>query len=121
MNTLKIWAVLFCVAGVGSEASAFSTSPVPVAQPAADSVKVRHRHRRNGGLFSNWCAYNCYSVPRGCYGGCLGRYGYSLYAYDEDLPFRYRFDRDASPIDNVDAFVYPYTGAPFIRAFERLY
>ncbi len=117
---------LFAAAIFGGEACAFPAShvrPVKAAtRPAAKLVSdIRAGHRRRGGLFSNWCAYNCYLVPR-CYDGrCLGRYGYSHYAYDEDLPFRYRFDRDASPIDNADAFVYRYTGEPLMRAFEHIY
>ncbi len=118
---------LFAAAVFGSKARAFPASHVRPAKAAihtaaklASDVRASHRHRR-GGLFSNWCAYNCYLVPR-CYNGkCLGRYGYSHYAYDEDLPFRYRWDRDASPIDNADAFVYRYTGEPLMRAFERTY
>ncbi len=117
---------LFAAAVFGGEARALTASHAraakaaarPAAKPASDIVKTRRRH---GGLFSNWCAYNCYAVPR-CYNGrCLGRYGYSHYAYDQDLPFRYRYDRDASPVDNGDAFVYPFTGEPFMRAFERIY
>ena len=50
--------------------------------------------------------------------------GYSGFAYDEDVPFRcrpYRWDWEANPIDNADAFVYRYTGQPVMRAFERIY
>ncbi len=89
--------------------------------PAPEPVKVRHR--RHSGLFSNYCAYNCYHVPR-CHGCSLGKYGYSRFAYDEDVPFRcrpYRWDWEANPIDNADAFVYRYTGQPVMRAFERIY
>jgi len=116
---------LFWAAALGGEARAVTAAHIggakaavhPAAKPAADAVS----RRRRGGLFGNWCAYNCYAVPR-CYNGrCLGRYGYSRFAYDEDLPFAYRYDRDASPIDNADAFVYPLTGEPVIRAFERIY
>ena len=89
------------------------------AKPASDTLKVRHR--RGSGTFSNWCAYNCYAVRHGDNGRRLGKYGYSHYAYDEDLPFRYRWDRDASPVDNIDAFIYPFTGEPVMRAFERVY
>ncbi len=129
MKTLICVAMaLFAAAIFGGEARAFTASSVrtakAAARPAAElasDVRANGRHRRHGGLFSNWCAYNCYSVPR-CYNGkCLGRYGYSHYAYDEDLPFSYRYDRDASPIDNGDAFVYRYTGEPIMRAFERIY
>lgn len=110
----------------GDEARAASTShswakpaQVNAAKAAADTVKVRYRRR--SGLFANWCAYNCRAVPR-CYSGhCLGRYGYSHYAYDEDLPFPYRWDRDASPTDNALSFADPFTGEPVMRAFERIY
>jgi hypothetical protein len=84
------------------------------AGPMAAKVYHRHRHGNSGSPnFKHWCAYNCYAISP-CYRGCLGRYGYRFYAYDQDLPFRYRYDRDASPIDNGFALV----GAPF---FERAY
>jgi hypothetical protein len=114
-------AALFAFAAFGSGAQALEISPAHAAKPAAEAVKVRSHARRHGGLFSNWCAYNCYAVPR-CYrGGCLGGYGYSRYAYDEDLPFRYRYDRDAFPTDNALGLAYPVTGEPFMRLFERTY
>lgn len=115
---------LFAAAALGGQAHALTASQVqgaraavqPAAKPAADAARRRRR-----GLFSNWCAYNCYSVPR-CYNGqCLGRYGYSRFPYDEDLPFPYSYDRDASPADNADAYVYRFTGQPLMRAFERIY
>ncbi len=84
-------------------------------------VKSRHRHRSDA--FSHWCAYNCYAVPR-CCNGCLGRYGYSRYAYDEDVPFhhrRYYWDWEATPFDNASAFLYRRTGPIDMRAFERIY
>ncbi len=100
-----------------SEASAFTPDLRGVAVSGA--VKVAHRRHGNG-LFSNWCAYNCYRVsPCARRGGCYGRYHYSHYRYDEDLPFAYRWDRDASAIDNVLGVVHPYTGDPFLRLFER--
>jgi len=116
---------LFAAASFGGKAHAFTASHARAAKaavhPAAKLVAEIVRHRRRSGLFSNWCAYNCYLVPR-CYNGhCLGRYGYSHFAYDEDLPFPYRYDRDASPIDNGDAFIYRFTGEPVMRAFERIY
>jgi hypothetical protein len=81
-------------------ASAF---PAPEASVAASVTKVTHRvrARRGGGLFSNWCAYNCYRVSPCARGRCLGRYHYSRYAYDQDIPFCYRYDRDGSAIDNL--------------------
>jgi hypothetical protein len=91
------------------------------AKPAAEPAKIRHHARRRGGLFSNWCAYNCYAVSPCYHGGCLGEYGYSRYAYDQDIPFHYRWDRDATPSDNVLAKTYPVTGEWFMRMFERTY
>jgi hypothetical protein len=115
---------LFAAAALGGEARALTASHVRGAKAAvhAAAKPVADVSRRGrGGMFSNWCAYNCYLVPR-CYNGqCLGRYGYSRFPYDEDLPFPNRYDWDASPIDNADAYVYRFTGAPVIRAFERIY
>jgi hypothetical protein len=91
------------------------------ARPATEPVRVRHHGRRRGGLFSNWCAYNCYAVSPCQQGGCFGEYGYSRYAYDQDIPFRYRWDRDAIPTDNALGMAYPVTGEWFMRAFERSY
>jgi hypothetical protein len=105
------------------EGKAASLSPALAVKPAEAAVKIRYRRHYHGGysgLFRQWCAYNCYYVPP-CSHGCYGRYGYSHFAYDEDLPFPHRWDRDASPIDNADAYIYRYTGEPIIRAFERLY
>ncbi len=123
----------FCIAaGVlaaisfGSEANALTASQglarpavERATKPATDVIQIRHRRR--GGTFSNWCAYNCYAVPRSCAGCCMGRYGYSRYAYDEDLIAPQRWDYEASPIDNADAFVYRFTGEPAMRIFERVY
>ncbi len=107
-----------------SEAPALTVSKVRVA--AADGiVKVYHRghrHARGGnGLFSNWCAYNCYRVSPCASGECLGAYHYSHYLYDQDLPFPYRWDWDANAVDNVLGYIHPYTGDPFLRLFERTY
>jgi hypothetical protein len=114
-------AALFTFVSLGSTARALQPATAYAAKPAPEAVKVRSHARRRGGLFSNWCAYNCYAVPR-CYrGGCLGIYGYSRYAYDEDLPFRYRYDRDALPTDNALGLAYPVTGEPYMRLFERIY
>jgi hypothetical protein len=103
-------------------------SPAPASSfraVTAKTIRVSHHVRRHGssrgGLFRQWCAYNCYAVPPCSGPSCYGRYGYSHFAYDEVLPFPHRWDRDASPIDNVDAYIYRYTGEPFIRAFERIY
>jgi hypothetical protein len=129
MKTILLIAMaMLAIANFGSEARASEpdTAPAPVAKAAADAAPVRqhvrHRHGHSyGGLFRHWCAYNCYAVPP-CFGpSCYGRYGYSHFAYDEDIPFPHRWDRDASPVDNTDAFVYRYTGEPIIRAFERIY
>ena len=79
---------------------------------------AHHRHHRRGGLFSNWCAYNCYRVSRYARPP-LGRYGYSQFAYDEDLPFCYRSDPDASFIDNGLSVPQYYVGAPLLRAGEH--
>jgi hypothetical protein len=101
------------------DAAAFSAPGLAAAPTASGGVKVSHGRRGNG-LFSNWCAYNCYRVsPCARRGGCYGRYHYSRYRYDEDLPFRYRWDRDASAIDNGLGLIYPVTGEWFMRAFER--
>ncbi|MFZ0572864.1 MAG: hypothetical protein WA265_06440 [Rhodomicrobium sp.] len=126
MKTLICVAIAFFAATVfGGEARALTASPARAAITAGHSAAKLasdiETSRRHGGPFSNWCAWNCHPVPH-CYNGkCLGRYGYSHFAYDEDLPFCYHYDRDASPIDNDDAFVYRYTGAPVMRAFERIY
>ena len=122
MKTLICYAaVLFAFAAFGSRAHALPVSLAYAAKPAAEAVKVNGHTRRHAGLFSNWCAYNCYAVSRCHHGGCLGNYGYSRYAYDQDLPFRYRYDRDAIPTDNALGLAYPVTGEPFIRMFERIY
>ncbi|MGO9174357.1 MAG: hypothetical protein ACLP7P_20660 [Rhodomicrobium sp.] len=123
MKTLICFtAALLAAAIFGGEARALPASAVQIAKPAAMILKVRYhsRHRRNSGQFSHWCAYNCYAVPP-CTHGCYGRYGYSHYAYDQDLPFRYRYDWDAIPTDNALALAYPVTGEPFMRLFERAY
>ena len=118
-------ALLLCAAVVASiasvsEASALNAPAAPAAVARNPIVKVsdirRHSH---GGIFSNWCAYNCYRVSPSAQPGTLGRYHYSQYAYDQDLPFHYRWDRDASPIDNVFGAAYPVAGEPVMRAFER--
>jgi hypothetical protein len=104
---------------LSGEAAALPSPHLSGAAAANSVVKVAHGRRGNG-LFSNWCAYNCYRVsPCARRGGCYGRYHYSHYAYDEDLPFRYRYDRDASAIDNGLGVIYPVTGEWFMRAFER--
>ena len=107
------------VATVISVSAAFAVNApkVQIAGPADAIVKVSH-HRR-GDIFSNWCAYNCYRVSPCARGTCLGRYHYSHYAYDQDLPFPYRWDRDASPVDNVLAAPQYYIGAPLLSAGER--
>lgn len=113
-----------CAAGFGALLSASAASALPLAKtqiavPADAIVKVSHRHyHRRGGAFANWCAYNCYRVGPSARAP-LGRYGYSQFAYDEDLPISPRWDRDASPVDNVLGVIHPYTGEPFLRAFER--
>jgi hypothetical protein len=122
MKTLIRYAtVLFAFAAFGSGAQAMRASLPHAAKSATEAVKVRSFTRRHGGLFNNWCAYNCYAVPPCYHGGCLGNYGYSRYAYDQDLPFRYRWDRDAIPTDNALGLAYPVTGEWFMRAFERIY
>jgi hypothetical protein len=117
---MKIYAFLVAVllgsAISGNEARAFPALTAEAAIAPSGIVKVRHRTRH-----SNWCAYNCYYVPRSYRGQVLGRYGYSRYAYDEDIGFRYRWDRDARPPENVLSHVYPVTGEPVMRLFEREY
>jgi hypothetical protein len=101
------------------EAAALPAPDLSGAAAASSVVKLSHR-RRGDGLFSNWCAYNCYRVsPRARRGGRYGRYHYSHYRYDEDLPLPIGWDRDASPIDNALGNIHPYTGDPFLRLFER--
>ena len=115
--------LLLCAAVTAFATSGASALPMPktgIAVTVDAAVKVSHRHR-HGGLFANWCAYNCYLVSPCARGSCLGRYHYSRYPYDQDLPFHYRWDRDASAVDNVFAFVYPYTGEPLMRIGERTY
>ena len=80
--------------------------------------KAKGTHHRRGGLFSNWCAYNCYRVSRYARPP-LGRYHYSQFAYDQDLPFCYRSDPDASFIDNGLSVPQYYIGEPLLRAGER--
>ena len=122
MNMLiRYTAALLAFAAFGSGADALPVSPVHAAKPATEAAKVSSFTRRHRGLFSNWCAYNCYAVSRCRHGDCLGKYGYSRYAYDEDLPFHYRYDRDAIPTDNALGMAYPVTGEWFMRAFERTY
>ncbi len=112
----------FSVALAGGQAQALPAKSVQIAKHGSNiKVDVRARGRCTArGKFSNWCSYNCYSVPP-CFNRCYGRYGYSRYAYDEDLPFRYSYDRDASPIDNAGAAVYPLIGEPVMRLPERIY
>ncbi len=100
-----------------NEAAALTAPKAQVSGLRSGIVKVSH-HRHGGGLFGNWCAYNCYRVSPYARAP-LGRYGYSQYAYDQDLPFPYRWDRDASPIDNVLAVPQYYIGGPLLRAGER--
>ena len=114
-------AALFAFAAFGSSAHALQPSLAHAVKPGTEAVKVSDLTRRHRGLFSNWCAYNCYAVSRCRHGDCLGKYGYSRYAYDEDLPFRYRYDRDAVLTDNVLGMAYPITGEPFMRLPERPY
>jgi hypothetical protein len=88
------------------------------AKPATGVIQIRNRRR--AGAIGNWCAYNCYAVPRCGHGHCYG-YGHARYPYDEDLPFPYRWDHEASPTDNADAIFYRFTGEPAMRIFERVY
>ncbi len=102
-----------------SHASALNAPRAQISGPGDAIVKVSHHHHRHGGgLFGNWCAYNCYRVSRFARPP-LGRYGYSQYAYDQDLPFPYRWDRDASPVDNALALPQYYIGTPLLSAGER--
>ncbi len=105
----------------GSDASALTASKAQIAAGGNGVVKVYHRARSGHNLFGNWCAYNCYRVSPCAAGGCFGRYHYSAYAYDQDLPFYYRWDRDASAVDNVLGVAHSYTGGQFLRLFERRY
>jgi hypothetical protein len=91
------------------------------AKTALKAQKQKHGRGHGSGAFSHWCAYNCHAVPRHGSRRALGRYGYSAYAYDEDLPFRHPFDCDASLTDNLAAVMHPLTGEPRIRLFERVY
>ena len=100
-----------------SDASALNAPRAQITGPGDAIVKVSH-HRHSRGLFNNWCAYNCYRVSRFARAP-LGRYGYSQYAYDQDLPFPYSWDRDASPVDNALALPQYYIGTPLLSAGER--
>jgi hypothetical protein len=86
-------------------------------EPASKPSSVHHRRAR--AAYSHWCAYNCYAIPRHHTDRVLGRYGYSRYAYDEDLPANYSYDPGASPVDNVGAFISGFTGTPVMRAMDR--
>lgn len=106
MRTKRMKALSFLSLAIAIMLSAGEASahPAPKASIVASGMtKVYHRVRahRGGGLFSNWCAYNCYRVSPCARGRCLGRYHYSRYAYDQDIPFCYRYDRDGSAIDNL--------------------
>jgi hypothetical protein len=102
-----------------SGASAHSAPKTPKTQVTLISdVRASHHHYRHGDLFGNWCAYNCYRVSRYARPP-LGRYGYSQLPYDQDLPFAYRWDRDASIVDNALALPQYYVGGPLLRAGER--
>ncbi|MBJ7535050.1 hypothetical protein JDN40_13120 [Rhodomicrobium vannielii ATCC 17100] len=112
---------LFCVAAsmfLAVEAQSLPRFDAPAASPV-QTIRVSDtgRHYGRGDLFSNWCAYNCYRVSPCAQGGCYGRYHYSQYPYDEDLPFRYRWDSDASIQDNILARANP----GYLRLFERQY
>jgi hypothetical protein len=112
----------FCAAIVAmivsvSGASAFNAPKAQITLISNGTVKVSH-HRHSRGLFGNWCAYNCYRVSRYARAP-LGRYGYSQYAYDQDLPFPYSWDRDASPVDNALALPQYTIGTPLLSAGER--
>ncbi|MGA7327937.1 MAG: hypothetical protein WBX25_26485 [Rhodomicrobium sp.] len=118
-----------CAAAVSFVATVFAAdgNALPVHAPrmartAEAAIHVtdhRHRHHRGSGLFSNWCAYNCYAVPRHAH-GCFGKYGYSSFAYDQDIPFRYRWDWDASPLDNALASTFFSADRP-MAPFEHIY
>lgn len=114
----------FSVALAGGQAQALPVKPVQIAKQGSNikvDVRARCRCTRSRSTASrHLCAYNCYSVPP-CFNRTYGRYGYSRFAYDEDIPFRYSYDRDASPIDNAGAAVYPLIGEPFMRIPERVY
>jgi hypothetical protein len=117
---------LLAAVSFGSGAQGFSANGEwvkPAVQQAGKTAfkTVKHRRGHGSGAFRHWCAYNCYAASRHGSGHALGRYGYSAYAYDEDTPFRYRFDRDASLVDNIDAVIYAHTGEPVMRVFERVY
>lgn len=118
-------AALLAISIGGNNAFALNVSKAHAAYAADTAVKVtgrshrRHRHHA-AAPYANWCAYNCYAVRPGTLPP-LGNYHYSQYLYDEDIPFHYRWDWDASPSDNVLARIHPYTGDPFIRLFERPY
>ncbi len=110
MKALVFFAVASLAAAIfGSDAQALTAQPAGIEKAADGEVEASdqdyrpQRHYR-GPSFSNWCAYNCYSVPR-CSQGCYGAYGYSRYAYDEDMPFPYRCDPEASPLDHIYAVI----------------
>jgi hypothetical protein len=120
----SVAALLVAILPAG-EAHAMTASQAQIANAAHAVLKVDYRghrhHRHYGGPdFRHWCAYNCYAVSP-CSRGCFGHYHYSRYSYDQDIPMRYRYDREASPTDNALALAYPITGEPVLRLFERTY
>ncbi len=117
--------ILFAAAAAAmftaGDAFASNVTKAPTAVAGESAGRVYHRARGGRDVFRNWCAYNCYRVSPCAAGGCFGRYHYSRYAYDQDLPFPYRWDRDASAVDNFAGAFHPYTGEPVLRLFERRY
>ncbi|MBT3070809.1 hypothetical protein KKP04_08010 [Rhodomicrobium sp. Az07] len=112
--------LMFCAAAsmfLAAEAQSLPRFDAPATVTSPIRVSDIGRSYGRGDLFSNWCAYNCYRVSPCAQGGCYGRYHYSQYPYDEDLPFRYRWDSDASIQDNILARLNP----GYLRAFERRY
>ncbi len=123
MKNLVCFAVVSFAATVfTAEANALPVHVPGITETSEAAIQVaghRHRHHRGSGLFSNWCAYNCYAVPRYAH-GCFGKYGYRSFAYDQDIPFRYRWDRDASPLDNALALTFYSNDTPS-APFEHIY
>jgi hypothetical protein len=122
---ITIAVVVSCASlfALGGSAGALTPSQAQVAHARTSVLKAsdmtRYR-RRGGGMFAHWCAYNCYAISPH-YHGPLGAYGYRFLPYDQDIPTRYRWDHDASPVDNALGSIYPFTGEPGIRAFETIY
>lgn len=120
---IAVFVASVCLCAASASTHALTASQAQIAEARAAVVKASDiaRYRRHGGgMFAHWCAYNCYAIGP-FYRGPLGVYGYRFVPYDQDIPAHYRWDHDASPVDNVLGRLYPLTGEPGMRAFETVY